>query len=143
MPRALPELERRNRALRATLARFDGKPFAWGRNDCARMVAFALRKLGRPIPMAKAGSYKTALGARAALKRMGHAGLEALFDSERERIAPAMALPCDVLLIPGDEGFGALALQLTNGRAFMFHEDSGAATVVQPDPAQIIGAWRA
>lgn len=143
MPRALPELERRNRALRATLERFGDQPFAWGRNDCARMVAFALRKLGRPVQVAKAGSYKTALSARAALKRLGYTDLESLLDAQRERIAPAMALPCDVLLLPGDEGFGALALQLPNQSAFMFHEDTGTATAVRLVPDKIIGAWRA
>ena len=54
------------------MARFDGRALAYGKDDCARMVAFALRKQGVRVALLKAGQYSSKLGAAKALKRLGH-----------------------------------------------------------------------
>src|SRR3546814_20753490 len=67
----VPVMEARRRATQATADRFRDQPFTWGKNDCVRMVAFHLRKLGYRPKLAKAGSYSSALGAKRALARSG------------------------------------------------------------------------
>ncbi len=62
---------RRVAAVEATLARFEGRTLAYGRDDCARMTAFCLRKLGVKAPLLKGGSYASAVGAARVLKRLG------------------------------------------------------------------------
>src|SRR3546814_15608540 len=76
-------LERRRIATQAAVDRFKDEPFAWGRFDCGKMVAFHLRKMGKPIAHAKAGSYSDALGAARAMKRLGFDNLGALMSSRR------------------------------------------------------------
>ena len=64
---------RRVAAVEATIARFDGLPLTYGKDDCARMVAFALRKQGARVALLKAGQYSSKLGAAKALKKLGEA----------------------------------------------------------------------
>lgn len=136
-------LQRRVAATQATFDRFQGKPFKFGRNDCAQMVAWHLRRMGRPVKAGKAGTYHSALGAAKALKRLGHDNLASLMDAHFERIAWAAALPGDIILMPAvddQEGIGALAIALGNGRALLYHQDAAGAV-----PAQVVEAvtaWR-
>jgi len=132
----------RRDAAQATLDRFGGKPFAWGRFDCAKMTAFHLRQMGlhKGLGLAKAGRYSSALTAKAALARAGHASLAAALDGiGLERIAPASALVGDILQLPGD-GFDAMAIALGNGRCIAYHQDAEGAVVVQP--VEVSAAWR-
>lgn len=134
-------LERRAAATHATMARFKDQPFQWGKNDCARLVAFHLRKLGLPVRLAKAGTYKSALGARRALTRLGHATLlEAVDSYGMPRIAPAMAVIGDVVALPGADELGALGVAVGNGRVLAYHEDAPGAVILQP--AGFVAAWR-
>ena len=116
--RRSPDMAGRVAAAEAAVARFAGQPFAWGRNDCLRIVAFALRELGHAPPLRMAGNYKTLLGAHRALKRTGHATLDGWVDAwGLLRIPPAAALPGDVLAFPSEvPTMPALALALSNGR---------------------------
>ena len=143
MTTAIPELERRRRAAQATVDRFKGVPFEYGKNDCVRMAAFVLRQLGHRPKLAKAGSYKSAAGAVRALKRAGYATLaEALDAMNLPRIAPAAALPGDIILVPGEAPFdGALHVAVGNGRTLAYHEDLIGADILQP--TEYIAAWRA
>jgi len=139
--KAQHEMTRRVEAAQATLDRFIDKPFTWGKNDCARMVAFHLRKLGHRPALAKAGSYRSALSARAALKRLGHEGLADALDAlGLARIPPAAAVVGDILEIPGSDALGALAVAVGNGRVIGYHEDATGAVVVQP--TSFLSAWR-
>lgn len=135
------EMVRRVDAAQATLDRFKDQPFRLGKNDCARMAAFHLRKLGYRPSLAKAGSYKTALSARAALKRAGYDSLAAALDGlGLERIAPASAVVGDIVEMEAGDAFGALAVAVGNGRVLGYHEDAPGAVVVQP--LSIVVAWR-
>lgn len=131
-------------AAQATLNRFKDQPFAWGRYDCAKMVAFHLRKLGHQIGISKAGSYSTALGARRALNRLGWSSLSYGLDEvlHLERIAPARLVVGDIIQMPSESNTDALAIALGNGRAFAYHEDEAGAIVVQPVIESIVAAWR-
>ena len=136
------EMIRRQQAAQAAVDRFKGQSWQLGKNDCVRMAAFVLRKMGHRPQLGKAGSYTIAAGAMLALKRAGHGSLaEALDSLGLERISPAAARIADIVMIPGEEPLdGALTIAVGNGRVLGFHEDVGSAEVMQP--VQFIAAWR-
>lgn len=135
-----PVIVRRVAAAQATLDQFQGRPFAFGSDDCARMVVFHLRQFGLKPRIAKAGSYSTLLGARRALARAGFATLADAVDAQGLlRIPPAAAVVGDLLMMPGVDDFGALAVALGNGRVLGWHEDAEGATVLQP--VEFVAAW--
>ena len=136
-----PLMLTRSAAAQATVDRFHGQAFAWGRFDCARMVAFHLRQLGLKPGLSKGGSYATALSARRALVRAGHDSLEAALDAlGLSRIAPAAALVGDVVALPGDDAMTSLTVALGNGRVLGWHQDSPGCAVLQPVAFET--AWR-
>lgn len=136
------EMIRRQQAAQAAVDRFKGQPWQLGKNDCVRMAAFVLRKMGHRPQLGKAGSYTTGVGAMLALKRAGHDSLADALDAlGLERIAPAAARVADIVMIPGEAPFdGALTVAVGNGRVLGFHEDAGSAEVMQP--IKFIAAWR-
>ena len=135
------EMVRRRDAAQATLDRFKDKPLRLGRNDCVRMAAFHLRKLGHKVKLPPAGAYATARVGLRLLAGMGHADLAAAVDAHGlDRIPPAAATVGDIVMLPGDMGLGALCIALGNGRVVGYHEDAAGAVVVQP--TEFEAAWR-
>lgn len=134
----LPMIARRD-AAQAAVDRFDGQPFAWGKNDCVRLSAFTLRKLGHKPNLARAGSYSSLLGAKRALMRTGFATLDAALDAlGLSRIPPAAAITGDLVGLPGLDDWTALTVALGNGRVLGFMD--GRCGVMQP--LTPIVAWR-
>lgn len=134
---------RRQAAAQATIDRFQGKPLVLGRDDCVRMSAFCLRKLGVKASLLKAGSYRSEVGARRVMQRLGYDTLADAVDAlGLPRIAPAMCLPGDILSLraAGDHAV-ALAVAVGNGRVLGFWEAAGVCTVFQPTEYDL--AWRA
>ena len=142
MASPVPPLVRRTEITQATLDRFIGRAFAWGQADCAQLAAFHLRAMGHKVLLSKAGRYRSALGAAKALKRAGFANLtEALDAHGLEQIAPASALPGDIIAIPHDpKQPEALMIVLTNGRVLGWVDDVEGAAVLQP--VQYLRGWR-
>jgi hypothetical protein len=138
----MTELLRRQQAAQATLDRFKGQPLIYGKNDCVRLAAFLLRKMGHRPQLAKAGSYKTPLGAARALQRAGFKDLASAVDAlGLPRIAPAAAWPADLVMLPAEGPFGgALSVAVGNGRVLGYHEDVDGADILQP--VQYLAAWR-
>lgn len=138
------ELPARARALALTQAWLKAHDFAWWGADCARLLQTHLRNSGHEAPGMP--RYRSALGARRALRRMGHAGLPELLDSlGLERIPAARMLPGDVAWLPGDPavegdaGLGTIVI-LVGRKAMGWHGDGGPGvemTVKQWGPA-----WR-
>lgn len=107
---------RRHRALEKTQAKYAGKPFAWGRNDCVRMARAHLVAMGhRKIP--KIPPYSSGIGAKRALKAAGAESIEGLLDGLLPRIAPAMMRIGDIAVMQGDELFDAITI--CAGRKFI------------------------
>jgi hypothetical protein len=134
---------RRQQAAQMTIDRFHGKPLSYGKDDCARMTVFCLKKLGLKVSLLKAGAYKSHLGSVRALKRLGFANISEAVDAlGLPRIAPAMCLPGDIMALPSEEGDElALAVAVGNGRVLAFWAGSGSVcTVVQP--LKFTYAWR-
>ena len=97
--------------------------------------------MGGRVRIAKAGSYSTALGARRALGRLGVKSLPELIDAHGLlRIAPAAALPGDLLELQSDEATGAVCVVLGNGRVLGWHAAVPEAEVLQP--YAVLSAWR-
>lgn len=130
---------RRVAAVEATMARFGGLPLTYGRDDCIRMIAFALKQQGQRVSLLAGGPYSSALGAAKALKKLGHNSIVDAVDAHGlPRIAPAMCLPGDVLALPAEAFGGALLLAVGNGRAFGYFD--GQFQVGQP--LMFLTAWR-
>lgn len=135
------DLKSRAAVTQATMARFRDQPFIWGKWDCVRMAAFHLRQLGYRPGLGRGGSYKSALTAKAALRRAGHDNLPAALDAMMPRIAPAQAMVGDIIMVPGEGEFGgAIHIAVGNGRTFGYHADASGAIVQQP--LDYIGAWK-
>ena len=128
-------------AAQACIDRFAGKPYAPGKRDCAKLAAHLLHQRGRPVPMLKGVKYATEAAALKTLRGLGFKCLvEAVDALGLERIAPARAMPGDLVALPcEDERWGcALTVAVGNGRVFGFV--GGAGHVLQP--AAYLTAWR-
>lgn len=134
-----PDLVRREQALTKTLGKYRDKPFVWGVTDCVLMLRSHLIAMGhRKVP--KVPEYETALGAKKALKAAGFESVEAMLDSLLPRIAPAQALPGDVLALQGEDGLDAVMVSVGYKAAGWQQEVEGMAIVI---PLEVKGAWRA
>lgn len=133
--------QRKVAAAQATLDRFKDVPLRLGRNDCVRMAAFHLRKLGHRVKLPPAGAYASIRSAKRELEKAGHETVAAALDSFGfERIPPAAAVAGDLIMLPGDTDLGALTVALGNGRCVAYHQDLAGAGVVQP--VEWLFAWR-
>jgi hypothetical protein len=127
-----------------TIKRWQGRAFAWGTADCARLVLCHLKRCGARPALGTAGTWRSALGAARALGRAGFANLgEALDAVGLPRIAPAFAMIGDVVQLPSPDRFEALGIVLGNGRVLAWIEgaDDHGCTVLQP-LLPPLAAWR-
>ena len=137
-------LVRRVEIAQEALDTFAGKPFAWGTNDCARLAALVLRRAGYKPNLAQFGDYRSDLSARRALKRRKMESVLDWIDSVGlMRIAPASALPGDLIAFPGAGGWDGLSVVLGNGRVLVFTETAGAAacSVIAANLGAAVAAW--
>lgn len=135
------ELVARRSAAQATVDRFKGRVFSYGKDDCVRLAAFVLRKRGHRPQLGKAGSYSSLLGAKRALKRAGYETLaEALDAMGLPRIPPASVLPGDIVMVPADAFDGGFGVAVGNGRVIGWHEDLETADICHP--LVFVAAWR-
>lgn len=137
------DLVARSAALRRTKAWLSGRAFAWETADCIAMLSAHLEHNGHGgLPKQ---SYRSALGAKRALKKAGFDNLEQLLDSLLPRIAPAQMLPGDVALAPGDpEGLAGTrldALVIGFGRKCMGWVGGHDEAVVMTED-RLFAAWR-
>jgi hypothetical protein len=133
-------IEIRHKATEATVAKFQTRAFRLGVVDCARMVAFHAKQMGWKVTLSKAGSYRTLIGAQAALRRVGYDNLRQAMDGHGiSRIAPAAAMIGDVMEIQGDHPLGTLGICVGNGRIICFHESHPGTVIFQPSVP--IAAW--
>ncbi|UYY60100.1 DUF6950 family protein [Sphingomonas sp. S2-65] len=133
---------RKRDAAQAILDAWRNRPLRLGTNDCVRMIAAHLRKLGRKVKLPPSGSYRTVASATKALKAAGFASVgEALDALGLERIAPAAAVAGDIIQMPAVDSLGAFAIALGNGRVVAYHEAIGGGVQVL-QPLEYVAAWR-
>ncbi|UAK23678.1 DUF6950 family protein [Sphingomonas nostoxanthinifaciens] len=137
-----PDMLRRRDAAQATLDRFRTRKLRLGVNDCVRMGAFHLRKMGRKVQLPPTGAYSTVRGALKQLQARGFDDVAAALDAMGlPRIPPASAVVGDFLMLPANTALGSLTIALGNGRVVGYHEDvPGGAAVLQP--VEFLDAWR-
>lgn len=140
------DLERRIAAVNATRSHFGGRPFEWGKTDCAKVASFHLRQMGhhKPLGIEKAGTYRTALKAKRALTKAGFVSLgDALDGAGLLRIPPAAALPGDLIITPGTDDWEALTIVAGNMAILGFHEDVEGLQVIRLTAPSLGQGWRA
>lgn len=135
---------RRQAATQACMDRFAFKAVQPGRRDCGKLAAMAMHQMGRSAKLINASRHTTWAGAVRYIRQAGFADLVALVDAMgMERIAPAAALPADIIAMPSEEGDGfgcSLAVALDNGRILGLNPASG---LIEPMiPHLFVAAWR-
>ncbi|WP_426256044.1 DUF6950 family protein [Sphingomonas sp. DC2300-3] len=131
---------RRRDAAQKTLDVWSKRPLRMGTSDCVRMGASHLRLLGHQVKLPASGSYRTVNSAVKALNARGFDSVEAAIDAMgMKRIAPAAAIVADLLMLPGVDRLGGLAICLGNGRVVAYHEEVATAAVLQP--LEYVTAW--
>ena len=134
-------IQRKAEAAQATAVRFKDVPLRLGRNDCARMAAYHLRRLGHQVRLPHSGAYASARSGKKALAALGFDTLaEALDSFGFERIAPAATMAGDIVELPSEGPLGAVTIALGNGRVIGWHQDASGAAVLQP--IEWKAAWR-
>ena len=133
---------KRKMAVDACMLRFNGKQGRPGVRDCGKLASHALNKMGHKATVITASKHKSWASAISYLKDNGFNDLFGLMDAtELPRIAPACALPGDIIAMPTDEeGFGCtLTVYLGNGFILAFNSLGVA------EPTKVVGAlaaWR-
>lgn len=143
----VPDLTRRNRALKATQDKFKLQDFQLGKVDCVQLVRFHLVKMGHQN-LPKATGYSSPGGMKKVLQDLGVENLEQLFDKLLPRIAPAAMLPGDIGLVmaePGAPAWRAGTVVISVGRKFLgWHPDHPMLAILEPKvDSPFIAAWRA
>ncbi len=135
------DLQRLDRATRATLKRFQGVPFDWRRAaTCIHLVRFHARHAGHTLP--KVPRMRSALAAKRVLNELGHDNLAGLMDAHFERIAPAMMRVGDVMAVEGDQGLDALWIRVSPTKFLGWHDAGPNCEQIYVDMSLAIGAWR-
>lgn len=138
----MTDMLKRAAATQACMDRFAFKAVEPGKRDCGKLAAHAMGKMGRSAKLLNASRHTTWAGALRYLSKVGVKDLVALIDKMGlERIAPAAALPGDIIALPSDDGFGcSLAVALDNGRVLALNAATG---LIEPMiPHLFVCAWR-
>jgi hypothetical protein len=98
--------------LTAYLASVAARPLTYGSHDCALFAAGAVQAMtGVDLAADWRGAYDSPRKAARLLKDAGHANLASLLSSLLPEVAPAFAMPGDVVLVDGPQGLGMGILQ--------------------------------
>lgn len=140
--RRTPE-ERRRDTVEACRTLIVGRAYEPGSRDCIRLSRHAMHGMGHRVSLTKGLRYSTEAGGLRALKRLGFKDLlEAMDATGRPRIAPAAALPADIIGMPSGDALGVcLYVYAGNGKGIGFQEGHDVGVVVslaQPP----VAAWR-
>lgn len=123
------------------IARFRDKPFAWNtRGNCIHLAKAQARALKVRTPTVP--RFTTYAGAVKALKATGCETLEELLDRHLRRIPPAMMIVGDIVMVPGQAPFNALAIAAGGNMIVGWHEhDMSRMHPIEVRKAEIIAAW--
>lgn len=137
----MDEILRRVGATEKTEQRFRDRPFDWAKSaTCIHLVRYHAAQLGHELPIVP--RFRSALGAKKALKATGFDTLPDLMDAHFERVPPAFLRVGDVLAWPGTDGFDALFIKGDRTKFLGWGEGRDGCTIADIDVSQAIGAWR-
>lgn len=138
--------EVRSRAAQACVERFSARALAWGKVDCAQIVAHHLRGLGIKTAPLKGVTYRTEEQAHAALLASGFAGLGEALDAipQLERIPWGLRLVGDIVGFQTEGGLWDMSLTvlITPQKVLGIHTDGQVASLTCR-PEGIAAVWRA
>lgn len=134
------EIELRAWACNQTRTEYEGKPFDWQGSTCIHLLEYHAGRMGHEVP--KVPPFKSAIGAKRALRKLGHKDLPALLDSLFQRVPPAAMRTGDIMALAGDEGFHALVIRADKSKFIGWHEDAPGVTIIDADVSNAVGAWR-
>lgn len=137
------EIQRRVKATTATQAKFKDKPFDWSKQaTCIHLARYHSAQMGHELPIVP--RFRTALGAKRALKAKGFDTLPDLLDSMFERIPGAAFMRVgDLLAMPGDEGWHSIVVKGDKTKFLGWHESAPGCTIMEVhDIGAATGAWR-
>lgn len=137
----------RAKAVDACMSRFNEARLDYRKADCVRLARLALVKQGVKLPLMKGVRWQSALSAAKALKAKKHKTLADAMDATGlPRIAPAFALPGDIMALETDEAgpWGvSLVVNVGNGRVLGFVPAiEGLPVCVVFEPVRVSAAWR-
>ena len=135
------ELERRRIATQKTLDRYRGKVFDWAKGiTCVHLARYHLRNMGHKVPTLP--RFRSALGAKKALKEREWDSVADMLDSMFARIAPAEMLIGDLAIVPGEAGMDAIFVCAGPLKVFGWREDAPALVILDISLDESTGAWR-
>lgn len=135
------ELERRRIATEKTLGRYRHKVFDWSAGiTCVHLARFHLKNMGHKPPTLP--RFRSALGAKKALKERGWASVAEMLDSMMPRIAPAQMMLGDLAIVPGDSGLESILVCAGPFKLLGWHPEDGTFVVYDGGNAEVEGAWR-
>ena len=135
------ELEKRRVATEKTMARFRNKEFDWRyQRTCAHLAFHQAKNMGRKLP--KVPRFRSAVGAKKAIRTLGHESLIDLLDAHLTRIAPAEMRLGDLCAVPGTEGLDAVFVNVAPRKIAGWREDAPKLVVLAVSLDEIEAAWR-
>lgn len=136
------EMDRRRVATQKTLERYRGKTFDWSRGvTCVHLARFHLKNMGHKPPTLP--RFRSALGAKKALKERGWTSVENMLDSLLPRLpAPAFMRLGDLAIVEGQDGLDCILVSAGPLKLMGWHPETGAFVVYDGGIDQVTGAWR-
>lgn len=135
-------LAQRAAATQQSFDAFKGAPFAWAHSSCAHLLATHLLNMGHDVPAVP--PFKSATGARKALRAMGATNLTALLSGlGLQEIKPAAMLVGDLAVVPGDDSpFDAIVVAAGNGKFMGWHGASEGLQMIDDVLPNVKAAFR-
>lgn len=131
----------RRRAAQACIDKFRDRSYKPGIRDCARLVRHDLHKLGIKVPFLDGRTWKSEAEGLRVLRALGFKSLiEAVDALGLPRIAPARALPSDIIALETSHQLGALSVAVGNGAVIGYTEASPNGEILRP--TGFVCAWR-
>lgn len=125
-----------------TQARYEGRAFDWAKAaTCAHMLRYHASNMGHQLPIVP--RFRSMIGARKALKGMGHADLIELMDDMFERIPAARMAVGDMAAFDGDAGFHSLLIKGDRSKFLGWHESADDCQFIEVYTiSDAVGAWQ-
>jgi hypothetical protein len=137
-------LTKRAKITEASVKRWRGVPFRWGKADCGSLAAAHLKAMGHGSALPTIRHYRDMLGATRALRELGAERLPEYLDKiagVNRLPSPAFAMPGDLVALPAEDGLGAICIYLGNGVCLGWHPDAEGCEVLI-DVLEWEAAWR-
>ncbi len=137
----MTEAQKRVAATIATDKRFRDKPFDWSKQaTCVHLMRFHAAQMGHDMPIVP--RFRSALGAKKALKGLGYDNLPDLLDYYFTPIPPAFMRVGDLMAVDGEQGWHSILIKGDKRKFLGWHEVADGCTIIDVDMSTSEKAWR-